>query len=224
MGLPILSAGLLPCPMFQQEDDDADKVTFRDWLRDFGPNPPPATLTATTPATERKRQFLTGLATVTDGKGLDTMGAVSVISGATPSLTLGATGPNSARYNGEPLGGDGDASDGYGLLIDTVATNSFVVYAGLLADTDLGAPLTQTNGSVTWYGQIQIFRHGTFDTTSANDFELEITFGGTNGVAGSIEGDVERVLSGSTRQYRLAGTYDAGGVITGTTTYAGFHG
>ena len=211
--------GFVAVPYVPEADDFPNKATFSDWVRDFGPNPPPATLTATTPATERKRQFLTGLATVTDGKGLDTMGAVSVISGATPSLTL-----DSARYNGEPLGGAGDASDGYGLLIDTVATNSFVVYAGLLADTDLGAPLTQTTGSVTWYGQIQIFRHGTFDTTSANDFELEITYGGTNGVAGSIEGDVERVLSGSTSQYRLAGTYDAGGVITGTVTFTRFQG
>ena len=181
------------------------------WVRSFGDGKaPPARLDDT----NRRRQFLAGLAT-----GLDTTGAVSIISGANLTLTL-----DSARYNGEPLGGAGDASDGYGLLIDTVATNSFVVYAGLLADTDLGAPLTQTTGSVTWYGQIQIFRHGTFDTTSANDFELEITYGGTNGVAGSIEGDVERVIGGSTSQYRLAGTYDAGGVITGTTTFTRFQG
>ena len=218
-GLTDFIGGFVAVPYVPEADDFPNKATFSDWVRDFGPNPPPATLTATTPATARQREFLAG-----GTAGLDTTDAVSIISGANLTLTLGATGPNSARYNGEPLGGDGDASDGYGLLIDTVATNSFVVYAGLLADTDLGAPLTQTNGSVTWYGQIQIFRHGTFDTIDPHNFELEITYGGTNGVAGSIEGDVERVLSGSTRQYRLAGTYDAGGVITGTTTYAGFMG
>ncbi|MCA8834250.1 MAG: hypothetical protein K8953_04110, partial [Proteobacteria bacterium] len=41
----------------------------------------------------------------------------------------------------------------------------------------------------------------------------------------SIEGGVvERVLSGFTDQFHVAGTYDAGGVITGTVTYAGFGG
>ncbi len=194
------------------------------WVASFGEGKaPPARLTATTPATERKRQFLTGLAT-----GLDTTGTVSIPEGANLTLTLGATEPTSAKYNDEFLGGAGDEKDGYGLFFDNVDTSSSsrVYYAGLLADTDLGAPLTQASGSVTWYGQIQIFRNGGFDTIHpANNFTLEITFGGTNGVAGSIVGIVAGVNNPSTNpHYRVNGTYDAGGVISGTVTYGTFTG
>ena len=197
-------------------------VNTADWVASFGAGKaPPTRLDNTVTATDRQRQFLTGLATVTNGKGLDTMGAVNIL--ANIPLTL-----DSARYNGEPLGGAGDEKDGYGLFIDTVAVNTWVVYAGLLSDTDLGAPLTQTTGSVTWYGQIQIFRDGGLDTTPAHDFELKITFGANpavDGSVGSIEGgDVERAIGSNTHQYHVAGTYDAGGVITGTTTYVGFSG
>ena len=194
---------------------DECRVKTSAWVESFGEGKaPPARLDNT----NRKSEFLAGLAT-----GLDTTGATpnGIPNGANLTLTL-----DSARYNGEPLGGAGDEKDGYGLFYDnTDDSNNRVYYAGILADTDLGAPLTQTTGSVTWYGQIQIIRDGALDTTSAHNFELEITFGGTNGVAGSIEGeDVERVLSGFTYQYRLAGTYDAGGVITGTVTHESFTG
>ena len=210
----IYAGGFVVAPYIPEADDDPNKVTFNDWVRDFEPNPPPARLDNT----NRKSEFLAGLVA-----GLDTTGATpnGIPNGANITLTL-----DSARYNGEPLGGAGDEKDGYGLFYDnTDDSNNRVYYAGILADTDLGAPLTQTTGSVTWYGQIQIIRDGALDTTSAHNFELEITFGGTNGVAGSIEGeDVERVLSGFTYQYRLAGTYDAGGVITGTVTHESFTG
>ena len=187
------------------------------WVESFGDNPPPATLTATTPATERKRQFLTGLATVTNGEGLDDTGATDATHF---SLTL-----KSAMYNGEPLGGAGDASDGFAAFLDTVATGNYLYYAGLLLNTDLGAPLTEPSGSVTWYGQIQIFRAGFEDNNE--DFQLKITFGtnpAVDGSVGSIEGIVKTGNPNGNQHYQLKGTYDAGGVITGTTTRGAFTG
>ena len=53
------------------------------------------------------------------------------------------------------------------------------------------APLTEPSGSVTWYGQIQIFRAGFEDNNE--DFQLKITFGtnpAVDGSVGSIEGIV----------------------------------
>ena len=131
MGLPILSAGLLPCPMFQRRTISQTRLRLAIGCVILARIPHPLHLPPRPPATARQREFLAG-----GTAGLDTTDAVSIISGANLTLTL-----DSARYNGEPLGGDGDASDGYGLLIDTVATNSFVVYAGLLSDTDLGRTL-----------------------------------------------------------------------------------
>ncbi len=106
-----------------------------------------------------------------------------------------------------------------------ILTDSRVYYAGLLSDTDLGAPLTQTDGSVTWYGQIQIFRQGFLDIN--HDFQLKITFGmksGVNGSVGSIEGIVKTGNPNGNLHYQLKGTYDAGGVITGTSTRGEFTG
>ncbi|MCA8833989.1 MAG: hypothetical protein K8953_02790, partial [Proteobacteria bacterium] len=214
-GLTDFIGGFVAVPYVPEADDFPNKATFSDWVRGFGPNPPPARLDNT----NRKSEFLAGLAT-----GLDTTGATpnGIPNGANPPpLTL-----DSARYNDEVLGGAGDEKDGYGFFFDnTDDSSNRVYYAGLLADTDLGAPLTE---SVTWYGQIQIIRNGTFDTNHpANDFTLEITFGMKSGVAGSvgsIEGFVEAISSLGNTYYQLEGTYDAGGVITGTVTFGAFTG
>ena len=209
--------GFVAVPYVPEADDFPNKATFSDWVRDFGPNPPPATLTATTPATDRKRQFLAG-----GTAGLDETGTVQVTIPDNQKFTLTL---DSARYNGEALGGDGDASDGVAAFLDTVATGNYLYYAGLLADTDLGAPLTEPSGSVTWYGQIQIFRAGFLDTNT--DFQLKITFGmksGVNGSVGSIEGIVKGPNPNNNLHYQLKGTYDAGGVITGTSTRGDFTG
>ena len=194
-------------------------VKTSSWIRSFGEGKaPPATLTATTPATERQREFLLGLATVTnDGEGLDDTGATDATHF---SLTL-----KSAMYSGEPLGGAGDASDGFAAFVDTVATGNYLYYAGLLLNTDLGSPLTETTGSVTWYGQIQIFRAGFEDNNE--DFQLKITFGTNPAVSdsvGSIEGIVKTGNPNGNQHYQLKGTYDASGVITGTTTRGAFTG
>ena len=110
-------------------------------LKSFDANErPPTTLTATTPATARKIQFLAG-----EAAGLDD---TNTINATAFGLTL-----DSAMYNGAALTTTGDANDGYGLLFDIVGTrenplpprnqipNQWVYYAGILADTDLRCAL-----------------------------------------------------------------------------------
>ena len=203
------------------------------WLKSFDANErPPTTLTATTPATNRKRQFLAG-----EAAGLDD---TNTINATAFGLTL-----DSAMYNGAALTTTGDANDGYGLLFDIVGTrenplpprnqipNQWVYYAGILADTDLGAPLIQTSGKFDWNGQIQIIRGGRLVTSTTQDFTLHITLGAVSGIdgsAGSISGFFGRVVAGSSssnniaHEYRLAGTYYTDGVIDGTVSYSTFVG
>ncbi len=191
-------------------------VNHGDWLRDFF-KAPPARLDDTNP----RRQFLAG-----GPAGLDTTGTVQepIPNDGNILLTL-----DSARYNGEPLGGSRDASDGVAAFFDdgeTAGDATGVYYAGLLSGTDLGAPLTQASGSVKWYGQISTIFSG-FKNVNKKDFVLEITFGekaGVDGSAGSIEGFVQQGTSSSTNYYQLTGTYDAGGVITGEVIFGIFTG
>ncbi len=183
------------------------------WSKSFEPALSTA-LTATIPATNRKRQFLAG-----EVAGLDDTNTIN----ATPyNLTLA-----SAMYNGAALTTAGDKNDGYGLLVDTVATNNYVYYAGILAGTDLGAPLIQSSGKFDWHGQIQIIR--SLVTSTTEDFTLHITLGAVSGIdgsAGSISGFFGNMVTGSaptrivtTHEYRLAGTYYTDGVIDGTVSY-----
>ncbi|MCA8833981.1 MAG: hypothetical protein K8953_02750, partial [Proteobacteria bacterium] len=186
------------------------------WGRSFGAGKaPPARLDDTNP----RRQFLMGLATR-----LDTTGTTSIPANGNIFLTL-----DSARYNGEPLGGTRDVSDGVAAFFDNSDTNNGTIgfyYAGILSGTDLGAPLKQATGTGTWYGQISTILVG-FRDINKKDFVLKITFGakaGVDGSAGSIEGIVQSDTSSSTNHYQLTGTYDAGGVITGEVIFGAFTG
>ncbi|MCA8836044.1 MAG: hypothetical protein K8953_13265, partial [Proteobacteria bacterium] len=208
--------GFVAAPYIPEADDFPRKVTFNDWVRDFGRSPPPASLDTSVSATDRKRQFWAG-----GTEALDTTGTGSIATATPYGLTLA-----SAMYNRAPLTTTGDANDGYGLLVDTVATNNYVYYAGILSGTDLGAPLIQTSGKFDWHGQIQITRQNRQETLSAEDFTLHITLGAVPGIAGSagsISGFYGEGTPGSLtspiREYRLAGTYYTNGVIDGTALY-----
>ncbi len=186
-------------PVVQPDDINANQVTFKDWLRDFGGFPPPDRLTA--PPRERRREFLAG-----GTAGLATTDTVNVTKTITANLAS--------------LGRSGDATDGYQYFIDRVATspNIFVPYAGLLSGTDLGARVTGTTGTtVTWHGKLRATLNGTLNTDA--NLALTITYGGTGDVAGSIAGEVK--ANGSNSLYQLRGEYDTSGVIDGTVYYGG---
>ncbi len=182
-------------PVVQPDDTDTDNVAFNDWLRGFGGFPPLTKLTV--PPRDRKREFLAG-----GTAGLATTGAMNVDDTRNISANLAS------------LGRGGDAADGYNYFFDTVATNTYIPYAGLLADTDLGARLTETEGTAVWNGKLRATLNGTVHTNT--DLALTITYGGTGDVAGSIAGEVQG--NGNTL-YQLRGDYDDSGVIDGTVYY-----
>ena len=99
------------------------------WLKSFEANErPPTTLTATTPATARKRQFLAG-----EAAGLDD---TNTINATAFGLTFA-----SAMYDSAALSGDNDIKDGFAGLVDSVSGNNKVYYVGLLSGTDFGQTL-----------------------------------------------------------------------------------
>ena len=115
-------------------------------------------------------------------------------------------------------------SNGISLTTLTVGSQS---YAGLLAGTDLGAPINDASQVGEWKGQFKSVggyyfggatRADQYIATAVDtDFTLTVTFGavgGVDGSAGSIEAFVS--TSGIDRRFLLAGTYDDKGVITGT--------
>ena len=115
-------------------------------------------------------------------------------------------------------------SNGISLTTLTVGSQS---YAGLLAGTDLGAPINDVAQAGEWKGQFKSVGGYYFGGATRADqyiatavdttFTLTVTFGavgGVDGSAGSIEAFVS--TSGIDRRFLLAGTYDDKGVITGT--------
>ena len=127
----------------------------------------------------------------------------------------GALNLNTATFNGRALGGD--ATDGVAFFKGEGST----FYTGILSGTDLGAPVTQTSGTANWVGQFQSVWHST-----NQDFVLEVTFGGTGGVAGSIEAFVHKQSGdryyGIASHFHLKGTFDDSGLITGTVDAGNF--
>ncbi len=111
-----------------------------------------------------------------------------------------------------------------------MASSSYLYYAGIKSDTNLGRPLTDalvgaswSNGSDTWTGGKFKAVGGTNTyNTNKDDFELTVTFGGVTdaGKVGSISALVN--LQG-TEHYRIDGKFDRKGVITGTDTYGLFN-
>ena len=107
-----------------------------------------------------------------------------------------------ATFNGIALGGD--AEDGMAFF----ASNSINSYAGILSGTNLGAPLTQTQGTAKWIGSFKVEAW-----TGVTDFVLNVSFGTGEG-AGEIEALVQ--LHWYSRNYHIKGEFDDAGVITGT--------
>ena len=89
---------------------------------------------------------------------------------------------------------------------------SYHSYAGILSGTNLGTPLTDTQGSAKWIGS---FKHGSYPP---KDFVLNISFGAGAG-AGEIEALVQNQLYSD---YHITGEFDDAGVITGTAGYGIF--
>ncbi|MCA8833585.1 MAG: hypothetical protein K8953_00745, partial [Proteobacteria bacterium] len=114
------------------------------------------------------------------------------------------------NYSGTLTFGDGlffhgDAADGVAFFAAEKVNGRFLSYAGILSGTDLGAPVTQTQGVAEWLGSFQ------FEGYSATDFTLNVVFGGGD-EAGLINAIVQDYTN---NDFHVAGSFDDTGVITG---------
>ena len=202
---PILYSG-----GFVASPNVVNHVKYIDWTGSFT-----TTLTDTMlNPTDRVSQFLAA-ATALDETGAGTINAVNK-----GSLTLA-----NATFKGAGLGGQ--AADGVSWFWDS--TNDFG-YAGILAGTDLGAPLTQDSGTAKWNGSFQT----TGDVTINDDLAITYSIsGGRVKVNTNIKRDflleidfdndeIEAfIYHFGTRYYHLTGNF-VGGVITGKVNYGTF--
>ena len=152
-----------------------------------------------------------------DDTGLDRLGAVR----ADP-LRMNLA---QATYDGVAIGGQ--AADGIDFFtadlqqstfknngtINTISHSRFH-YAGILAGTDLGVPVSSDVGTATWNGSFRTYN------TNPVDFQLEVTFGGEGGR--TISAFVKDGARRDDYYYLLAGTYTDAGLITGTVNWGTF--
>ncbi len=152
-----------------------------------------------------------------DDTGLDRLGAVR----ADP-LRMNLA---QATYDGVAIGGN--AADGIDFFtadleqstfknngtINTISHSRFH-YAGILAGTDLGVPVSSDVGTATWNGSFRTYN------TNPVDFQLEVTFGGEGGR--TISAFVKDGARRDDYYYLLAGTYTDAGLITGTVNWGTF--
>ena len=177
---------------------DRCTVDYDDWKDSFNTVPPTRPNTTTG---ELKNEFLNA----GEGALADALLAFTQIE--QPQVV------ESDTLNFDGTIGDATANSVSYFSVDGSSASIKYYYAGLDSRTDLGAPSFQKTGTAIWNGKFRAM-----GMASASDFELEITFGGTGDVAGSIEAFVP---SGSDH-YLLDGTYDENGVISGTVNFGAF--
>ncbi|MCA8834798.1 MAG: hypothetical protein K8953_06880, partial [Proteobacteria bacterium] len=153
-------------------------VTYADWLAVATP-----LATRTTPTA--KNEFLQGTAT----------GLITIADANSTAVTLAT-----AKYDGVALGGE--SADGFAYYSDN--TNH---YAGILLNTDLGAPLTASSAVALWRGQFSVLEGA--GAVVSSSFVLGVSFTDT-ATGGTINGE------SGTLDYAFTGTFDNRGVIDGT--------
>ncbi len=93
-------------------------------------------------------------------------------------------------------------------------TENGAYYAGVLAGTDLGTPITETITSAIWTGKINAVTNDARVGLVGTDFNLVINFnGGTRTVNAMVH------VGFAPRYFSIDGTFDEKGVIEGTVTY-----
>ena len=153
-------------------------------------------LAAKATRTDTVSKFLKGRSGDLDTGGIGLLAGGNVNYSGT--LTLAGT-----YNNGDSM--DGDAADGIAFFAADQVNGRFLSYAGILSGTDLGAPVTQTQGTAQWLGSFQ------YEGYSATDFTLNILFGGGD-EAGLINTIIKDYAS---NDFHVAGSFDDTGVITG---------
>ena len=120
---------------------------------------------------------------------------------------------STATFGGTALGGD--VKNGVSFFRGWDSTHGkYLHYAAVWTGTDLGAPVSGTIGKAAWVGH---FETAGFYAVSQTDFILEVNF--DSGSSGSIKAFVP--YSGD-QFFSLDGTFDASGLIEGTSELAYF--
>ncbi len=178
-------------------------ATYTEWLDSFTYNP----LSKVPSITPQRNQFLrtteTGLNTgvIRKYNPKDSRKDAPIIT----NLNLAT-----ATYNNLPL--SGKETNGVEFFTGYFDNGNAYYYAGILSDTNLGAPVNQIAGKGTWDGQIQA------TNMPAKDFTLEIEFADR-----TVDAFVKiNNSSSSNRHYYLKGAFDDNGVIRGTVDYGDF--
>ena len=123
-----------------------------------------------------------------------------------------------ARYSGESLVGTASEpnfiNDGFAYFVE-----SSKFYAGILSDTNMGAPLTQAPAVATWIGEIYSVSNF-FQQTASSDLTLTIGFAngrGTISGTSTLASINNNFSKDSVLTYTLSsGSFDTRGVITGS--------
>ncbi len=174
-------------------------VEYADWVNNFSYTPLPAVPDVVNP----QSQFLRGTADGINNGNVEVAINEITIDGVNFNLPNSADlNLSTATFDGVGLGGD--AADGVAWFHGANGKD----YGGIFSGTDLGAPLTETEGTVKFYGKI-----GT--SYFKRDFALDITFNAES-TDGSV-GTVRAFVYNYTDHYHLLdGTFDDNGVISGT--------
>ncbi|MCA8835320.1 MAG: hypothetical protein K8953_09575, partial [Proteobacteria bacterium] len=192
-------------------DTTPNRVTTADWVASFGTAGLSAPADINTPGDRFVRASATGL----DRQTFVEAGHGPIL----VSLNLA-----DATFGGSKLGGD--AADG---VVIFKGTNKFVgkdsngwiwlSYAGILENTDLGAPLSEPNGTTAiWHGHIRV--NSAWNEKLNKDFALHVNFGAGD-QAGEIRAFIKKEFAHGDRVsplaiYRLNGSFDDNGLIEGT--------
>ena len=187
--------GFVAAPYILPADDFPSKITFSDWVRSFvsplGPSP-------NTGFRFRANQFLQGTETTLLTTGTQDSGSNT----AAPEVITVTLADND-------LGGE--AADGIAFFDGHIAAaNRSYYYAGILSDTDLGAPLTQQPTPMLWRGYIGLT--GFFDLNK--HFDLTVNFGaGSQTGGGTLSAFVPAGAANTTLNYKIDAEFNADGVI-----------
>ncbi len=176
-----------------------DTVAYADWVSSFG-------YIGLRPFTHApQNEILQGVPS--------DMSSIGITVSVRDSLNLA-----DATFDGKPLGGD--ATDGVAFFSGTNrgGGSKLYYYAGLLSGTNLGAPVSETSGSATWNGR---FRFVHDSNVRSADFPLTVNFTGTATTAGSISAFIPRTRNNINDQFKITGTFDNNGVISGDVFYGG---
>ena len=171
-------------------EQSSDRVTYSDWITAENPDINPET-------SPYRNQFLQ-----TNNKD-----DISVVGTDADDSSKDRFNLSTTPFKDLPIRGDGD--DGFVYYVGEEPSDPSETqyrYAGIYDSTDLGAPLTQTTGVLTWNGVIGI--GGSYIISRP----FTITFTGAG--RGMISALVRSIYDGPA-DLLISGTFDAGGVITG---------